>query len=187
MHRRGSHLAQAFAAALASVVVAAGCGSSNDEMATTVATSTEPRTVNAAQVEQGIEDDLSTASASVTSAKCPDDVSVQQGETFTCTVAFDTGASGRATVTQLGANKYSYELEAGSVQVAGSTAEAAIKKSLAAQGLPDAVVNCPDNIIVKVGTTVTCDLSSSGGAASGSVTFTFSDADGTVDPASVET
>lgn len=182
MAGRGPHVATVLAWALASAVVAAGCGSSSND----TATSTQPRTVDAAQVEQGIEDDLSTASASVTSAKCPDDVSAERGETFACTVAFDNGASGRATVTQLGAGKYGYELEAGSVQVDGSTAEAAVKDSLAAQGLPNSVVNCPDNIIVKVGTTVTCDLSSGGGAASGSVTFTFSDANGTVDPSSVE-
>jgi len=45
----------------------AGCGSSDDG----TATSANTRTVDDAQVEQGIEDDLSTSSAKVTSAKCP--------------------------------------------------------------------------------------------------------------------
>ena len=82
---------------------------------------------------------------------------------------------GKATVTQLGHNKYTYELKSGSVQVPGSTADAAVEKSLAAQGIPNATVTCPENIIVKVGTTVTCNISGASGVASSTVTFTFSD------------
>src|SRR3954452_2340925 len=171
------------ATALAVGALSAGCGSSSDD----TATSATPKTVDDAQVEQGITDDLSTSSAKVTSAKCPSDVPVQKGDTFTCTVAFDNGATGKATVTQQGANKYTYELKPGSVQVPGSTADAAVEKSLAVQGAPNATVNCPQNIIVKVGTTVTCDVSGASGKASGQVTFTFSSAEGTVDPASVKT
>ena len=182
MHQHRPHAALA-AAALVMSALSAGCGSSSDD----TATSTTPRTVDDAQVEQGIKDDLSTSSAKVTSAKCPSDVAVEKGSTFTCTVTFDNGATGKATVTQLGANKYTYELKPGSVEVPGSTADAALEKSLAAQGIPNATVNCPENIIVKVGTTVTCNVSGAGGAASGTVTFTFSDAEGTVDPASVKT
>jgi hypothetical protein len=170
------------AGTLALAVLSAGCGDSDEETATSAA----PRTVDAAQVEQGITADLSSPSAKVTKAKCPDDVAVEKGATFTCTVTFDTGATGKATVTQQGAQAYTYELKAGSVKVPGATAEAAVKKSLAAQGAPNATVTCPDTIIVKVGTTVTCDVSGAQGAATGTVTFTFSDATGTVDPASVE-
>ena len=112
---------------------------------------------------------------------------MEKGDTFTCTVSFDNGATGKATVTQQGRNKYTYELKPGSVQVPGSTAEAAVEKSLAAQGAPNATVTCPANIIVKVGTTVTCDVSGAQGAASGTVTFTFSDDEGTVDSSSVTT
>ncbi len=171
------------AAALAAAGLLAGCGSSNDDTSTDAA----PKTVDDAQVEQGIKDDLSTTSAKVISAKCPTDVPVQKDDTFTCTVTFDNGASGKATVTQQGANRYTYELKAGSVEVPGSTAAAAVEKSLAAQGAPNANVTCPENIIVKVGTTVTCNVSGAEGAASGTVTFTFSDAEGTVDASSVET
>ncbi|HEY3188623.1 MAG TPA: DUF4333 domain-containing protein [Solirubrobacteraceae bacterium] len=170
-------------AALAAGALSAGCGSSSDEPATSAA----PKTVDDAQVEQGIKDDLSTSSAKVSSAKCPSDVAVEKGDTFTCTVTFDNGATGKATVTQQGLNKYTYALKPGSVQVPGSTAEAAVEKSLAAQGIPNATVNCPDNIIVKVGTTVTCNVSGAQGVASGTVTFTFSDAEGTVDSSSVKT
>src|SRR3954471_964987 len=171
------------AAALAVGALSAGCGSSSDD----TATSATPKTVDDAQVEQGITADLSTSSAKVTSAKCPSDVPVQKGDTFSCTVTFDNGATGKATVTQQGQNKYTYELTPGSVQVPGSTADAALEKSLAAQGAPNATVTCPENIIVKVGTTVTCNVSGAQGVASGTVTFTFSDAEGTIDSSSVET
>ena len=75
----------------------------------------------------------------------------------------------------------------GSVQVPGSAADAAIEKSLAAQGAPNATVTCPENIIVKVDTTVTCDVTGGQGAVGGTVTFTFSDANGTIDSSSVTT
>jgi hypothetical protein len=172
------------AAALAAGALSAGCGSSSDD----TTTSASAKTVDDAQVEQGIEDDLSTTSVKVTSSSCPSDVPQAKGDTFTCTVTFDNGATGKATVTQLGLQKYTYELKPGSVQVPGATAEAAVQESLAAQGIPDATVTCPETIIVKVGTTVTCDVSATGAkaVASGTVTFTFSDAQGTVDPESVQ-
>ena len=151
------------------------------------ATATSTRTVDDAKVEAGMKDDLSTASTQVTSASCPSDVPVEKDATFTCSVKFDNGATGKVKVTQLGGGRYSYELKSGSVQVPGETAEKAIEKSLAAQGIPDATVNCPDTIIVKVDTTVTCDVSGAQGAATGTVTFTFSSAEGTVDPSSVQT
>ena len=44
-----------------------------------------------------------------------------------------------------------------------------------------------ENIIVKVGTTVTCDVSGGQGLAGGTVTFTFSDAEGDIDTSSVKT
>ena len=162
---------------------AGGCGSSSSG----TATGADTRTVDDAQVEQGIETSLSTSSEKVTAAKCPSDVPVEKGDTFSCSVTFSNGATGKATVTQQGGGKYSYELKPGSVQVPGSTADAAVEKSLAAQGAPGATVNCPDNIIVKVGTTVTCDVSGAQGAVGGTVTFTFSDTEGTIDTSSVET
>jgi hypothetical protein len=151
------------------------------------ATATTERNVDDAQVEAGIKEDLSTSATQVTSAKCPSDVPVEKDATFSCSVTFSNGATGKAKVTQLGGGRYSYELKPGSVQVPGATADKAIEKSLAARGIPDATVNCPENIIVKVGTTVTCNVSGAQGAASGTVTFTFSGAEGSVDPASVET
>ena len=167
--------------ALALALVIPGCGGSDSTDPTPAAT------VDDAQVEQGIEDSLSTGSAKVTSAKCPSDVQAKRGKTFTCDVTFSNGATGKATVTQVGPSQFTYELKPGSVQVPGEAADAAIEKQLAAEGIPNATVNCPQNIIVKVGTTVTCNVSGAQGAASGTVTFTFSSAEGTVDPSSVAT
>ena len=163
------------------VLALAGCGGDDSSEAG------GSTTVDDAQVEKGIEDDLSTAAVEVTTAKCPTDVKSESGAKFTCTVTFSNGATGKATVTQSGRNNFTYELKPGSVQVPGETANAAIEKQLAVQGAPNATVTCPENIIVKVGTTVTCNVSGAEGAASGTVTFTFSSAEGAVDPSSVST
>jgi hypothetical protein len=161
-----------------------GCGDDGDTPSSSSAKA--PATVDSSQVEQGIEEDLSTSTVEVTGASCPSDVEKQKGATFTCSVKLSNGATGDATVTQGAANTYTYAFKPGSVQVPGETADAAIEKSLAAQGAPNAVVNCPQNIIVKVGTTVSCAVSGGQGMTNGTVTYTFSDANGTVDPASVE-
>jgi Domain of unknown function (DUF4333) len=193
-HRRSARRATVAGAVVLGALTLAACGSDGSNDTATAADTSEPtaaataaRTVDDAKVEAGIKADLSTSSTQVTSAKCPNDVAVKQGGTFTCSVKFSNGASGKAKVTQLGGGRYSYELKPGSVQVPGTTADKAVEKSLAAQGIPNATVNCPQNIIVKVGTTVTCNVSGAQGAASGTVTFTFSSAEGTVDQSSVET
>jgi hypothetical protein len=174
--------------ALGLALVIPGCGGSDSTEATPkTATPTPAATVDDARVEQGIKDSLSTGSAKVTSAKCPSDVQAKSGTTFACNVTFSNGATGKATVTQVGPSKFTYELKPGSVQVPGEVADAAVEKQLAAQGIPNATVNCPQNIIVKVGTTVTCNISGAQGAATSTVTFTFSSAEGTVDPSSVTT
>jgi hypothetical protein len=162
-----------------------GCGDDSADEAAKAATPTPAATVDDAEVEQGIKTSLSTGSTKVTSAKCPSDVQAKSGKTFTCDVTISNGATGKATVTQVAPNKFTYELKPGSVQVPGEVADAAVEKQLAAQGVPNATVNCPQNIIVKTGTTVTCNVTGAQGAASSTVTFTFSSAEGTVDPASV--
>jgi hypothetical protein len=171
--------------------LAAGCGSSSKQSSGTSAatTSSAPaqRTVDTEQVEKGIESSLSTSSAKVTKATCPSDVPVQQGATFTCSVTLSNGGVGKVTVTQHGANRYTYAFVPGSVQIPGSTADAAIEKSLAAQGIPNTTVTCPENIIVKVGTTVTCNVSGGGGKVGGTVTYEFSEANGTINSQSVKT
>src|SRR5215213_1987582 len=93
---------------LASAAVPAGCGGDD--------------TVDAAEVEQGLEQQLSTSSAKVTSASCPADVKAEDGAAFTCSVKFDTGASGKATVTQESRSEFTYALKPGSVKIPGKLA-----------------------------------------------------------------
>ena len=167
--RSGLAIAALSLAALAST----GCGGGGND-----------KTVDSSKVEQGIKDDLSSSSGEVTSAKCPDDVKLEKGADFNCSVTFANGSTGKVEVTQTGATTFSYDLVPGSVHVPGATAEKEIQKDLARQGIPNATVNCPDDIVVKSGTTVTCDVSGAKGA--GKVTFSFSREDGTVDPGSVK-
>ena len=180
-------------AGLVGALIAVGCGGSSATHGTatsTASTATAPSTqgiVNASEVEQGIEKDLSTSAVKMTAVSCPGDVPIEKGATFTCSVSLSNGGVGKVTVTQLGSNRYTYALTPGSVQIPGTTAAASIEQTLAAQGAPNAKVTCPQNIIVKVGTTVTCNVSGAQGVATGTVTFTFSEANGTVDPASVKT
>jgi hypothetical protein len=172
---------------MAGAVALAGCGSSSSTSTTKTATTPQARTVDTAAVESGIEKQLSTADATVTDVRCPTDVKSEAGATFECSVTWDNGATGKVKVTETSLNHYTYEPVSGSVQVPGSTVEQQIEAELSKQGAPDAQANCPDTIIVKVGTTVTCNLSTAGGASAGTVTFTFSSAEGTVDPSSVQT
>jgi hypothetical protein len=176
---------------VAGAVAVGGCGDSDSDSSSSngAQTTTTPpaRTVDASKVESGIEKQLSTAQAKVTKVKCPDDVKSEAGATFKCSVTWDNGATGKVEVTQTSINDFTYEPVSGSVQVPGSSVEQEIEAELAKEGAPDAQANCPDTIIVKVGTTVTCDLSTAGGATAGTVTFTFSSAEGTVDPSSVQT
>ena len=160
------------------IAALAGCGSSN---------SAPTRTVDDAAVESGIKQQLSSPSAEVTSVKCPSDQESKPGGSFTCSVSWSNGATGKVKVTQTAGNHFTYEPVSGSVQVPGSTVEKSLEQDLAKQGAPNATVHCPDNIIVKVGTTVTCDLGTASGKTAGSLTFQFSSATGTIDTSSVKT
>jgi Domain of unknown function (DUF4333) len=180
--RRGVLRVMVAGMAATGALALAGCG--DDE---STATTTPTRTVDTAQVESEIEQQLSTPSAEVSSVTCPDDVRAETGKTFTCSASWDNGATGKVKVTQESPNRFTYEAVSGSVQVPGSTAETSIERELDRQGAPEAQANCPDTIVVKVDSTVTCDLSGGGGQATGTVSFTFSDASGTVDPSSVQT
>jgi len=167
-----------------------GCGSSTSPSPATSTSSSSSSlakaSVNPAEVEQGITTSLSTSTVKVTSADCPSSIPSSIGQTFTCGVKLSNGGAGEVVVTQTGPNSFTYKFKDGTVQVPGATVDAAIEKSLAAQGAPNAVVNCPSNVIVKVGTTVTCAVSSANGKTNGSVTFTFSSANGSVDSSSVK-
>lgn len=185
----GPRLTTITVAALAAGALAfAACGDDNSDTSTADSSSSAPtRTVDDSSVESGIEQQLSTSSTKVTSAKCPGDEKVEKGATFTCSVTWSNGASGKAKVTQEGGNRYTYEPVSGSVQIPGATVEKELQAQLAKEGAPNATVNCPDTIIVKVDSPVTCDVSGAGGNVGGTVTYTFSNAEGDIDTSSVST
>ena len=172
------------------VLAFAGCGSSNggtesgSSTQTTQSSASQPSkssaTVDSAEIEQGIETSLSTSSVKVTSAMCPADIPSDPGQSFTCTVALSNGATGDVTVTQETKNQFTYAFKAGSFQIPGATVDAQLEKTLASQGYPNTTVTCPSNIIIKVGTTVTCDVSGGSGLATSEVTFTFTSTTGEV-------
>jgi hypothetical protein len=171
----------------AGALVLGACGSDSDTSTAESSSSAPTRTVDDSAVESGIKQQLSTSSSDVTSVKCPSDVKVQKGGTFTCTATWSNGATGKVKVTQQGANHYTYAPVSGSVQIPGASVEKELQAQLAKEGAPNAAVNCPDNIIVKVDSPVTCDVSGGGGKVGGSVTFTFSNAEGDIDSSSVST
>jgi hypothetical protein len=172
--------------AAAVTLALAGCGSDDSSTSTSsTSTTSKGRTVDDAAVESQIKQQLSVPAAQVTTVKCPSDVTSEAGATFNCSVTWDNGATGKVKVTQQSLTSFTYATVPGSVQVPGETVDKAVEEQLAKQGFPDATANCPSNVIVKLDSPVTCDVSGAG--ATGTVTFTFSSAEGTVDPASVQT
>jgi hypothetical protein len=144
-------------------------------------------TVDATQVEQQIEQQLSTGTTKVVSVSCPDDVKSETGAKFTCSAKLEGGGSADVQVVETQApNQFTYSFKPGTVEISGATVDKAVEQDLAAQGIPNATVNCPSVIKVKPGTTVTCPVSGARGGA-GTVSFQFSDASGSVDESSVET
>jgi hypothetical protein len=160
--------ARAVGLALALAIV--GCGSD---------------TIDANEVEAGIEESLSSATASVSSVSCPDDVQKEEGATFTCDAKLEGGGKAKVKVTQTTkGGDFTYSFKPGTVVLTDEAVEPALEKDLAASGVPDTTVDCPDAIKVKEGETVTCTATGSGGRES-QVTFTFSIADGTIEESSV--
>ena len=156
--------------------VVTGCGDDDGD-----------RTVDANQVEQQIEQQLSTATTEVTSVSCPDDVQSETGAKFTCTAKLSGGGSADVEVTETQApNQFSYAFKPGTVELSGASVDKALEQNLEAKGIPDTTVNCPDPVKVEAGTTVTCPVSGAGGGV-GTVSFQFSDASGSIDESSVET
>jgi hypothetical protein len=156
--------------ALALGLATAGCGSD---------------TIDAAEVEAGIEQSLSSATASVSSVSCPDDVEKEEGATMTCDAKLDGGGKAKVKVAQTSkGGDFTYAFKPGTVVLTDDAVEPALEKDLAASGLPGTTVDCPDTIKVKEGETVTCTATGSGGRQS-QLTFTFSSADGTIDETSV--
>jgi hypothetical protein len=142
-------------------------------------------TIDAAEVEAGIKQSLSTATASVSSVSCPDDVKKEEGATLTCDAKLEGGGKAKVTVTQTSkGGDFTYSFKPGTVVLTDDAVEPALEQDLAASGLPDATVDCPDTIKVKEGEKVTCTATGAGGRHS-QLTFTFSSADGTIDESSV--
>lgn len=152
------------------VLVAAGCAN---------------KTVDTKVIEQGIADQVVAGDTTVKDVDCPDDVQSEKGNKFKCDVLFENGAGGVVEVTEATLNHFTYALVPGSLNVPGAAVEPDIEKQLAQQGVTDPQVNCPDNIVVKVGTYVVCNFEGANGG-QGSVKFTFSSTSGTVDGSSVE-
>jgi hypothetical protein len=168
------HLGTVLAATVAAVALLSGCGDDEDE------------TVDAAQIEQQITQSLSSATTKVASVSCPDDVKSETGAKFTCSAKFDAGGSAKVAVTETQApNEFSYSFKPDTVVLAGASVDEALEKDLAAQGVENATVNCPSEIKVEAGTTVTCPVAGARGV--GNVTFEFSDAAGSIDATSVDT
>jgi hypothetical protein len=155
---------------LAVALATAGCGSD---------------TIDAAEVEAGIEQSLSSATAPVSSVSCPNDVEKDEGATFTCDAKLEGGGKAKVKVTQTSkGGDFTYTFKPGTVVLTDNAVEPALEKDLAASGLPDTTVDCLETIKVKEGEKVTCTATGSGGR-QGQLTFTFSSADGTIDESSV--
>lgn len=162
------------AGAAAALLAGAGCGGSTS------------KTVDTSSIEQEIEQQLATPNAKVSSVGCPSEVSAATGTTFTCSVTWSNKTEGRVKVAETSSGQYTYTSVPGSVKVPGSVVEQELADELAKQGAANATVSCPETITVKVGETATCDMSGAGGQAAGTVTFSFSGDDGSIDPASVK-
>jgi Domain of unknown function (DUF4333) len=142
-------------------------------------------TIDAAEVEAGIEQSLSSATAAVSSVSCPHDVKKEEGATFTCGAKLEGGGKAKVKVTQTSkGGDFTYTFKPGTVVLTDDAVEPALEKDLTTSGLPETTVDCPDTIKVKEGEKVTCTATGSGGRQS-QLTFTFSSADGTIDESSV--
>jgi plastocyanin len=159
-------------AVVAGPLAAIGCGSD---------------TVDSSKAETGIENSLlSTSTTQITSASCPSDVKKEKGKTFTCDVKLSGGGKAEVTVTQTSNhNTFTYGFKSGSVVLPGSTVDKTVEQDLSNAGVQGATVNCPSEVPVKPGTTVTCPVTSANGHQA-TVSFVFSNSSGSVDSSSVK-
>jgi hypothetical protein len=154
---------------LLAVPFVAGCGS---------------ETVDATEVEQQIQAQLSTATAEVVSVSCPEDVTKEEGASFECKAKLEGGGKAVVVVNQGERNEFSYTAKKGTVQLADDSLEPYLEKQLKAKGV-SAQVDCPALSRVKAGETVTCSATTSGGRQT-TLAFTWEDDAGSVDSSSVE-
>jgi hypothetical protein len=139
-------------------------------------------TVDAAEIEGQIEQQLSTATAKVASVSCPDDVESEDGQTFECRAELEGGGEAVVVVTEHDRGDFTYEVKPGTMRLAGSSVEAYLERSLPA----GTEVTCAEEITVIAGQTVDCDSVTAGGRPA-TVSLTWADDAGKVEPGSVET
>ena len=149
-------------------------------------TQPEAAAVDTAQVEQEIKEDFSSGTVTVTNVDCPANPDVEVGGKFTCSFFLSNDGGGKVEVTR-GAAAYTYVAVPGSVTVPGTSVAQQVEQALEDEGVPDATVTCPDTIVVKTDSTVTCEVGSASGALTGDVTFSFTSETGEVDSSSVDT
>lgn len=129
--RRSRRHVTAAALVVACVLAAGGCGDSDDDSSTTTKDATTAATVDSSAVESQIKKQLSSSATEVTKVGCPDDVKSKTGATFKCDVTWSNGAAGQVKVTAKGANQFTYDVVAGSVQILGESVNKTLEKQLA--------------------------------------------------------
>jgi hypothetical protein len=144
------------------------------------------KTVDANKLEQEIENSVPGQTIKVSSVSCPNDEENKADTKFTCDAKLSDGGSAKIAVTVTAPSKFSYNVKPGTVVLAGASIDKALEKDLAANGAPDATVNCPDKVKVDPGTTVTCPAQGAGGGTA-TVSFQFTDASGSIEESSVKT
>jgi hypothetical protein len=117
----------------------------------------------------------------VASVSCPDDVESEDGQTFECRAELEGGGDAVVVVTEQDDDDFTYEVKPGTMRLAGSSVAAYLERSLP-QGTQ---VTCADEITVIAGQTVDCDAVTAGGR-SATVSLTWADDAGKVEPGSVE-
>ena len=172
MHWRANGMrALGVALAIALGAAALGCGDEN---------------LDTEEVEQGIEQDLSSSTAQIASVSCPADVKKEKGEQFTCDAKLEGGGKAQVTVTQTDDRGNAvYAFKPGTMELADDAVEPVIEESLEARGVEGVQVACPSLMPVADGESATCDATGAGGR-SGQITFTWSSDDGSIDDSSVE-
>jgi hypothetical protein len=153
----------------------------------TIALACGEDTVDATKVESEIEQELSSATAEIVSVSCPDGIDQKEGKQFSCDAKLDEGGRAEVVVTVTSDRGDAvYAFKPGTVEVSGKAVEPVLEDALEARGVSGAQADCPQLIKVTDGSEATCSVAGAGGR-SGEVTFTWSDAAGEIDEASVET
>src|SRR5687768_8892303 len=80
--------------------------------------------VDSEKVEQGIEQDLSSTTAQITSVSCPNDVKKEEGKTFICNAKLEGGGKAQVTVTQTdNRGNGTYAFKPGTLQLSDNSVE----------------------------------------------------------------